>query len=169
MMATPVTLDPRREASREAADQGLVVRALATSEEVIECIVRAQPSGRRGLQGGEREVMRIDVDGVDAARVLAEVARDPAPGPRDPEHCAVLVDLEEALVDLAVLPQDIIDEEPREYVLEGEVSQLHRRRGDHDDITARPQRGKSLPRLRHRTAPARQRTGWRARCIVTRP
>ena len=42
------------------------VRLPAATEEVVEAGVRPQPLGRRALQRGQREVVRVDVDGVDA-------------------------------------------------------------------------------------------------------
>jgi hypothetical protein len=66
----------------------------------------------------EREVVRVDVDGVDACRTATHHGGNGATGAGDREHRRVLVHAQVALVDLGVLPQDVVDEQLGERSLE---------------------------------------------------
>lgn len=66
--------------------------------------------------------MRVDVDGVDRLAAARDHRGDSAAGAGDREDPRPLVEVEQRLVDLGVLEEDVVDEEPLERAPEHRVT-----------------------------------------------
>ena len=111
----PVAPHPWPASPHQRRKSPLRVAVPAAAEQLIELGVGLHPSGRGDLEGGQRQVVPIGVDGVDPRRVGGQEPCHTAAGPAHRQHSRTGVQAQDAVVDLRVL----VEEGEGEDVLEG--------------------------------------------------